>query len=379
MLKTELILPNKNRSIMMKQVCSRCILDSDYPGISFDDQGVCNYCKKYDAKDRRYKHGPQSDQKLNRLINTVRSEGKNKEYDCIQGVSGGRDSTYCLYLLKKWGLNPLAVHVDNYMDTQIASENIKKACKKLDVDLHTFAVDPDEFKDLQRSFLFASVPSIDIPTDHAFVTLLYSLAMEKNIKYVFSGASFRTEGPGSIEWSLHNDEKFILDIQNRFGTIPLKEFPIRTILDVLKWKCKGIREIRPLYYMDYHLGAVDRLLEQELGWKYYGGHHFESIFTRWSFAYLLPHKFGIDKRLTDYAVLVLSNQLSRDDAFERMNQRIYSSKQEEEDRRFIMNKLDLTTEEMDTIINAPPKKNFDYAHHPGWYRSLYYLVSPWRY
>lgn len=265
------------------------------------------------------------------------------------------------------------------MDSQIASENIKKACTKLDVDLYTYVLDKDEFKDLQRSFLFASVPSIDIPTDHAFVTELYRLALEKNIKYVFSGSSFRTEGPGSIEWSLHNDEKFIYDIQDRFGTVQLKKFPIRTLSEVLKWKCHGIREIRPLYHMDYRLGAVDHLLEMELGWKYYGGHHFESIFTRWSFAYLLPHKFGVDKRLTDYSVLVLSNQLSREEAFERMNQSIYSSEQEKEDRQYIANKLALSTDEMDTIVNAPPKKNFDYAHHPGWYRLLYYLASPWRY
>jgi hypothetical protein len=232
--------------------------------------------------------------------------GRNNKYDCIMGVSGGRDSTYTLYSLKRWGLNPLAVHFDNNMNSQIAAENIKKACTKLGVELHTDIVDWEEFKGLQRSFLFASVPSVDIPTDHAFIAVLYRLAYEKKIDYVFSGSSFRTEGPGSIEWSLHDDVRFIRDIQTKFGTIPLKNFPIRTLKDILKWKISGLREIRPLYYIDYQHEQVDRILADELGWKYYGGHHFENIFTRWAFAYLLPKKFHIDKRVTDYSVLVLA-------------------------------------------------------------------------
>jgi N-acetyl sugar amidotransferase len=363
----------------MEKTCSRCILGDTFPNIYFDKDGVCNHCHRYDQRCSKYSVNPENQKKLRSLVEMVKSRGRGLEYDCIQGVSGGRDSTYTLYLLKQWGLNPLAVHVDNRMDSSIAVENIKNACRKLDVDLHNHTVEWEEFKDLQRAFLFASVPSVDIPSDHAFVTVLYDIAEEKNIEYVFSGASFRTEGQGSVEWSLHDDERFILDIQSRHGTMNLNNYPLRTIADVFRWYRKGIREIRPLYWMDYRHSDVDPLLERELGWKYYGGHHFESVFTRWAFAFLLPRKFGIDKRITDYATLVLSKQMTREEAFSKMRESIYSAEQEAEDRKFIADTLDLTEEEMDSVLHAAPKRNFDYDHHSRFHRTLQYLISPWRY
>ena len=363
----------------MEKTCSRCILGDTFPNIYFDKDGVCNYCHRYDQRCSKYSINPENQKKLRALVEKVKSRGRDLEYDCIQGVSGGRDSTYTLYLLKQWGLNPLAVHVDNRMDSSIAVENMKNTCRKLDVDLHNHTVEWEEFKDLQRAFLFASVPSIDIPSDHAFVTVLYDIAEKKNIEYVFSGASFRTEGQGSIEWSLHDDERFILDIQGRHGTMNLNNYPLRTIADVFRWYRKGIREIRPLYWMDYRHSDVDSLLERELGWKYYGGHHFESIFTRWAFAFLLPKKFGIDKRITDYATLVLSKQMTREEAFSKMRESIYSAEQEAEDRKFIADTLELTEEEMDSVLHAAPKRNFDYDHHSRFHRTLQYLISPWRY
>ena len=363
----------------MEKTCSRCILSDTFPNIHFDNNGVCNQCHRYDKRCSTYSVNTENQEKFRSLVEKVKSRGRDQEYDCIQGVSGGRDSTYTLYLLKQWGLNPLAVHIDNRMDSSIAVENMKKTCRKLDVDLHNQTVAWEEFKDLQRAFLFASVPSVDIPTDHAFVTVLYDLAEEKHIKYVFSGSSFRTEGQGSIEWSLHDDERFILDIQSQYGRMNLKNYPLRTIRDVFRWYRKGIREIRPLYWMDYRYSDVDPLLERELGWKYYGGHHFESVFTRWVSAFLLPKKFGIDKRLTDYATLVLSHQMTREEAFNKMRECIYSDEQEAKDRKFIADTLELTEEEMDSILRAAPKRNFDYDHHSKFYRMLLYLVSPWRY
>ena len=363
----------------MEKTCSRCILDNRFPNIYFDEDGVCNQCHQYDRRCSKYATNTQNQKELRSLVEKVKSRGKDQEYDCIQGVSGGRDSTYTLYLLKQWGLNPLAVHVDNRMDTSIAVKNIKNACRKLDVDLHNHTVEWEEFKDLQRAFLFASVPSVDIPSDHAFVTILYNIAEENDIKYVFSGSSFRTEGQGSIEWSLHDDERFILDIHRQYGTMNLNHYPLRTIGDVFRWYRKGIREHRPLYWLDYRHRDVDPLLERELGWEYYGGHHFESIFTRWAFAFLLPRKFNIDKRLTDYATLVLSGQMTRGDAFNKMTESIYPDEQEAKDRKFILDTLGLTEEEMDSIINAAPKRNFDYDHHSRFHRILTYLISPWRY
>ena len=360
----------------MKKICSRCILDSDFPGIHFDLNDVCNNCHIFDESDKKYAINKSNNEKLLKFIEKIKKEGRRKEYDCIVGASGGRDSTYCLYITKKWGLRPLAVHYDNNMDSKIAAENIKKACSKLDIDLYTNVVNWAEYKDLQRSFLFASVPSVDIPTDHAFITVLYRTAYEKNINYIFLGSSFRTEGPGSVEWSLHNDEKFILDIQKRFGTLSLKEFPIRTLKDLIKWRLGGNVVVRPYYILDYHNENVSSLLTNELDWKYYGGHHFENIFTRWAFGYLLPAKFNIDKRVTDYSVLVLSHQMSREEALEKIKQPIYTPDQEKEDRRYIASKLELSNGEMDRILHDIPKRNFDYAHHGSIWRTLINMTGP---
>ncbi len=360
----------------MQRVCSKCILDSNFPGIIFDTEGVCNSCRRYEKIDKKFALTNSNKIIINKVIEKIKIEGKNKDYDSIIGVSGGRDSTYCLYLIKKWGLNPLAFHFDNNMDSKIAVNNIKNACKKLDVDLFTFVVDWEEYKDLQKSFLKASVPSIDIPVDHAYISVLFDYAFNNKIKYLFHGDSFRTEGFIPLEWSLHNDEKFIYDIQKKFGTVPLKNYPIRQFSDLLKYYFSGMTLILPLNYIRYVHSEIMPILEKELGWQYPGGHHFESIFTRWAFAYYLPEKFGIDKRITDYSALVRSGQMTRDDALEKMKESIYSPDQEKEDRRYIINKLELTDEEMEGIITAPPKSNFDYAHHSKYIRILHTIVGP---
>jgi N-acetyl sugar amidotransferase len=360
----------------MEKICSKCILDSRFPRITFDRNDICNICHQYERKDAKFSLNGSRKLSFDRFIKKIKNEGKNKEYDSIIGVSGGRDSTYCLYLLKKWGLNPLAVHYDNNMNSKIAAENIKNACNKLDIDLYTFVVDWDEFKDLQKSFLKASVPSVDIPTDHAFVSVLYNYCIKNNIKYIFNGSSFRTEGLIPSEWSLHNDEKFIQDIQKKFGSIPLKNFPMRHFSDLIKYRLSGLTVVLPLYHMRYVHSEIMPILEEELGWQYYGGHHFESIFTRWAFAYYLPVKFNIDKRTTDYSALIRSGQMTREDALQKMKESIYSQEQEREDRRYIMNKLELSDDDMIAIFAAPPKNNFEYAHYSNYLRGLYSLAGP---
>lgn len=360
----------------MKRICSRCILNEDFPGIHFDSQGICNLCHNYEQLNQKYALNRINTKKMENFIKIIKKKGRGKEYDCIIGVSGGRDSTYCLYLAQKWGLKPLAVHYDNNMNSKIAVENIKKACSILDIDLNTFIVNWEEYKDLQRSFLFASIPSIDIPTDHAFITVLHRIALEKKIHFIFLGSSFRTEGPGSEEWSLHNDEKFILDIQNKFGTCSLKEFPLRSINEWISWRFRGHIVVRPYYITEYNNDTVSKLLTEELDWKYYGGHHFENIFTRWAFGYLLPLKFKIDKRVTDYSTLVMSHQMTRDEALEKISHPIYTIEQEREDRRYIINKLGLSRDEMERILQSPPKRNTDYAHHNSIERTMVNRLGP---
>ena len=340
--------------------CQRCILDSTFPHIHFDENGVCNYCKKFDELDKQYPINAVSEQKIKNLLNSL-IKNKKSEYDCIIGVSGGRDSTYCLYLLKKWGLNPLAVHFDNNMDSKIAAENIKNACRKCDTDLFTFVVDWDEYKDLQVSFLKASVPAVDIPMDQAYVTILYNYAADNNIPNIITGHNFRGEGFIPPEWSC-NDVSFVLDIQKKHGNRPLVKYPLRKITDLIRYKLKNLNIIAPLNYIDYRYDDIMPVLENKLGWKWYGGHHFECIFTRWAFAYYLPKKFGIDKRVTDYSALVRSHQMKREDALEKLKEIHYSEEQEREDRRYISSKLGLSDQDLGEILLSPPRANRDYQH-----------------
>ena len=353
----------------MTQKCKRCILDDNFPGISFDHHGICNYCRNYEKTEARFHDKEKNRKRFEEITKIVKRDGEGNEYDCIQGVSGGRDSTYCLYLLKEYGLNPVAVHFDNNMNSKIAAENIKKVCKKLDVDLHTFTVDWEEYRDLQISFFKASVPSIDIPMDHAFVTVLYNFAIDNNIKNIFSGYNFRGEGPIPPQWTCF-DESFILDVFKKFGTRRLNNYPSRGIRELIRYRLKGLRIICPLNYLNVSYEEMMPFMEKELDWQWYGGHHFESVFSRWAFAYYLPEKFGIDKRVADYSVMVRSGQINRERALDMMDEKIYSPEQEGEDRRYIMNKLGISDIEMEMYLSSPPRANSDYKHHSWWYRKV---------
>lgn len=359
----------------MVTVCSKCILDTSFPNISFDNESICNYCRNHERLDKIYPLNEQRFKKFKEKIDRIKIEGKGKEYDSILGVSGGRDSTYVLYLLKKWELNPLAVHFDNNMDSKIAAENIKNACLKLDVDLHTFVIDWEEYKDLQIAFLKASVPSVDIPMDHAFVSVLYNFAYTNNIKSIFNGNTFRGEGVIPSDWTC-NDFCFIRDIHNKYGTRKLENYPLRGLKDIIKYRMGGLTNISPLNYINFNYDDVMPLLERELGWKWYGGHHFECIFTRWAFAYYLPKKFGIDKRITDYSTLIRSGQMTRYEAQQKMKEVHYSPEQEKEDRRYISNKLGLSHEDMENILNAAPKPNSSFQQYSKYRRLLYSLLGP---
>jgi N-acetyl sugar amidotransferase len=327
---------------------------------------------------KKYPISSETDRKLAKFFKSCKEKNTQSEYDCILGVSGGRDSSYTLFLLKeKWGLNPLAFHCDVGMNSQIAEENIKNICAKLDVDLYRFTVDSEEYCDLQRSFFHASVPAIDTPQDHAIFTSLYRAAYENGIRTIISGDSFRTEGPIPKEWSWHHDFIFITDIQEKFGTIPLMKFPLQKIQNRITQRVRGFQSISPLNFIDYNHKKVDKFLSEELGWKYYGGHHFESIITRWSFAYYLPKKFGIDKRITDLSVLIRAGHITRESAIEQLNLEYYSQETETEDRKFIIEKLDFSEEEFEKILHSPVKSNFSYRHLPPlFYYGIGYAMGP---
>jgi N-acetyl sugar amidotransferase len=343
--------------------CLRCILDTnDDPEIIFDDKGICSYCRAYNLVEAKFvKSGKEGEEALTRIVNEIKTAGAGKPYDCILGISGGVDSTYLALMAKDLGLRPLAVHFDNGWNSELAVHNIERIITKLDFHLHTFVIDWEEFRDLQLAFLKASIVDIEMITDHAIITKLYQLAIENNIKYILSGTNVVTEAILPRSW-VHDkrDHVHIRAINKQFGTIPLRTFPLFT--SKLKWQVewKGIKSVSLLDLLPYNKEQVKRRIETELGWRDYGGKHYESIFTRFYQGYILPNKFNIDKRRAHYSNLICSGQLSREEALEKIKNPQYERSVLNSDYEFVLKKLGLTEEEFHKIMTAPIKKHTDY-------------------
>ncbi|MEM1097063.1 MAG: N-acetyl sugar amidotransferase [Bacteroidota bacterium] len=294
--------------------CSRCLYDATIPNISFDDDGVCNYCRMLEQMDAEYPNDPEEGpRRLQAIVDQIKAEGRGKQYDVIVGVSGGCDSSYMIYQAKQLGLRPLAVHFDNTWNSTIATENIHRVLKALDVDLYTYVVDNEEYDDIYRSFLEAGVPDVEAPTDIGLATVLYMAAAQHGIRYMLEGHSFRTEGVFPLGW-LYFDGKYIQSVHKQYGTQKMKTYPNLWLHKFLWWTgVKKIKKIRPLYFMDYQKEQVKAFLESELDWQWYGGHHLENRFTNFYHTYLLPTRFGIDSRIVGYAAQVRSGHMSREE------------------------------------------------------------------
>jgi N-acetyl sugar amidotransferase len=353
-------------------VCSRCLMDSTVRGIRFDANGICNFCQMHDALEKKYPLSPDGEKQFHGLIQEIKQSGRNQEYDCIVGVSGGRDSTYTLAIAKKMGLKPLAVHFDNGWNSEMATRNIHNAVKKLDVDLFTHVASWEEFKDIQVAFLKASVPDVEVPTDFAIISVLYNVAREHGIRNILIGHSFRTEGIAPREWT-YMDARYIRAIHRMFGTKLLTSVPLLTMSQLVYYTIiKKMRFIHVPEMIRYEQAEVNEVLEKELGWQYYGGHHHESIYTEFIQSYLLPKKFGIDKRRLEYSALVRSGQMERADALMAL-QKQYPVRPDL--LPYVLKKLDLSREEFDAILALPPKSFHDY---PSYFPLMKLLRYPIR-
>ena len=346
------------------KICARCVLDTTIPEIRFDEEGVCQFCKIHDDLEKEFPLNEHGQKKLKELIAKIKREGKGKPYDIIIGVSGGRDSTFGLYTAVKLGLRPLAVHFDNGWNSEIAVTNIKRAASKLDVDLETYVVDWEEFKDLQKSFLKASVSDAEIPTDVAIHGLLHRVAAKENIQYILFAHSFRTEGFAPIGWT-YMDGRYIESVHQKFGTKPLKTFPNFTLKNFLYYRLiKNIKVVPLLAYVAYEKNQVQEVLEKELGFQYYGGHHHESYYTRFFQSYYLPKRFNIDKRKLESSAMIRSGQTTREAALKEINANPYPY--EEDLVNYTILKLGLSREEFEAICRLPLKTFQDYStYYPG--------------
>ena len=364
---------------LAKRTCSRCIMnDVVEPAVVFDADGVCNHCRRYDALvSVRVARGEAGRRILDGMLAQIKAAGRGRDYDCIIGVSGGVDSTYVAYLVRQFGLRPLAVHFDNGWNSELAVSNIEKVLKRLDIDLYTYVVDWAEFRDLQLAFLRASTPDGEIPTDHGIFALLWREAVAKGVRYIVSGMNFATEAMSVPDWSYgHSDWRYIKAVHQRFGRTPLKTYPHFSLFD-LAWinLVRRVRTVSVLNYVAYDKHEAMRVLQDELGWVYYGGKHYESVYTRFWQGYVLPRKFRIDKRYGHLSDLINSGQLTREQALEEIRKEPYPVEMQEQDRRYVIKKFELTEAEFEALMVAPPRSFRDYPNNFGRVERLKRVVN----
>jgi N-acetyl sugar amidotransferase len=342
-----------------KQVCTRCIMDDTVKGISFDENGICTFCEIHDELECLFPINSETSIKLNSIIGKIKKAGRHKKYDCIVGVSGGRDSTYTLYSAVKLGLRPLAVHFDNGWNSELAVQNIKNICNKLSVDLHTHVADWEEYKDLQRAFLESSTPDAEVPTDWVIFSVLFKEAAREGVKYIIHGHSFRTEGTTPLTWT-YMDGKYVNFIHNKFGKRRIRSFPVMSMTKFLYYTfIVGIRQFRLLYYLPYDESQVLKKLNYEIGWQNYGGKHHESKYTAFFQSYILTRKFNIDKRKLHYSALVRSGQMTRSEALDMIQKDPYEGGVDA--LNYCLKKLDYSHEKFELLMDQKAKSFLDYS------------------
>lgn len=358
------------------QICNRCIMDSSDPEITFSAAGNCNHCESYyENLSSQQLSGDTGKRKVSEIVQQIKESRKDNRYDCIIGVSGGVDSTYVAYYVTKvLGLRPLAVHMDNGWNSELAVKNIERTLKTLNIDLITKVLNWNEFRELQISFLDASTPDGEIPTDHAIWATLYETAIKHNIQYIITGMNFTTEWIHPRAWSQgHRDWRYIESVHKIFSGKKLGSYPHYNLFDRIRYsKWHQLKMVNILQYIDYSKKEAMDILERELGWKYYGGKHYESIYTRFYQGYVLPVKFGFDKRRAHLSTLICSGEITREKALEEMEKSPYPSDDLlKEDYEYIKKKLGLSEERLQGIMNRQAKTFWDY---PNYYNVWYYKL-----
>jgi N-acetyl sugar amidotransferase len=343
--------------------------------IVFDANGICNYCTEMMDKLAAYQPASADvlEDKLRRFVDQVRRSGTGKQYDCIVGVSGGADSAYALYLAKKHGLRPLAVHMDNGWNSELAVNNIENLVRKLGVDLYTHVIEWREYRALQQAFFDADVIDIELLYDNAMAAVNYRLARHYGIRYILAGSNTSTEGmrmPPSWAWYKF-DRKNILALARRGGarvrsmpTIGVAGFVWHRIL-------RGVQWVPFLDYIDYNKQACIDELVKEIGYRPYPYKHYESVFTRFYQGYLLPRKFGVDKRHLHFSSLICSGQMTREEAVSLLAQSPYPNLHElETDIDYFLKKMGWTQDQLDAYLQRPQRAHDSYPSEIGRHAAL---------
>lgn len=352
---------------LITQICNFCVMDNSDPQIEFDTDGVCNHCKTALKQLNQKPYAlplKEKEEKWQALVKEISFYGNNKKYDCLIGLSGGVDSTYVAYVVKKAGLRPLAVHLDNGWNSELSVMNIESICRKLDIELFTKVLNWEEFKTLQLAFLKASTPDSEVPTDHAIFATLFELANKFDIKYILTGINIATESILPQTWSYgHWDWKYIKNINKLFGSKELNDFPHYGLLKLIfNLKIRKIKWISTLNYLHFNKAEAKKLIQQELDWKDYGGKHHESIYTKFFQTYILPKKFGIDKRKAHLSALICSKQITREEALEELKTSTYDELEAGNEKEYLIKKFGISAEDFERIMNAEPKTFHSYPN-----------------
>jgi N-acetyl sugar amidotransferase len=334
--------------------------------IQFDDFNICDHCNTYkEVILPRWSEQLESENSLDTLVANIRNEGKTRDFDCIIGMSGGIDSSYLVYLAKeKLGLRPLVFHVDAGWNSQEAVNNIERIVDKLELDLHTEVINWEEMRDLQLAFFKSGVSHIDTPQDHAYFATMYKFAEKHGIRHILTGANYSTECiRNPLGWMYYQSDSIQLrDIHKKFGQRPLTTFPTTSILKHKIWLpyVKGIKVVRPLNYMPYIKEDAVKLLVDEFGWQPYPQKHFESRFTRFYEGYWLPKKFGFDTRKVQFSSLIVTGQMTREKALEKLKSLPYDEDTIHQDFEYVATKLGISVEELQSYMDAPNRSFRDY-------------------
>lgn len=356
------------------KVCNRCLMDETDPQITFDENGYCNHCTKYfeTAKTVLF-----SRPALDGVVDKIKKVQKGNKFDCVLGLSGGTDSSYVAYLAKELGLRTLLVHFDNGWNTPESNINVEAVVKGTNFEIITKTCDLEEYRDLQLAYLKSGVRNIEVITDHAIQATIFKIANEYDVKYLLRGTNLTTEGILPRIWGhRYNDLTNMKSIHSKHGSMKLKTYPSMSLLN-FSWQIivKGVKTVSPLNYLDYNRQKAIETLQSEWGYVDYGGKHCESILTRFFQNYILPTRWGIDKRRAHLSSLICSNQITRAKALEILKTPQYTEEEYRRDREVFIKKLRITDDELDYYLQLPKKKHEDYDTNSRLYNILSALNS----
>lgn len=353
---------------MSYQICTKTIMDTTDPSIKFDSQGICNHYWEFQNFIKpKWNTDLKGRTQLRNMVKAIKDSGKGRDFDCLIGLSGGADSSYMLHkMVTYYGLRPLVFHVDGGWNSEIAVSNINNLIDKLELDLYTEVVNWDEMRNFQLAMFEAGVPHLDVPQDMAFIGVLYKFAAKYGIKYILNGGNISTECVqvplDILYWG--TDMRHIKDILGQYGTVPMDTFPFS---DIFYHKLylrffRGVKVIKPLNFMPYVKKDAMAELERTYGWKPYPQKHFESRFTRFFEGYWLPTRFGYDMRRNQFSSLILTGQMSREEALAEMEKMPYDSATIDKEFSYIATKLGIETDELRRYHELPKKFYWHYKN-----------------